>query len=59
MRQGKTNRQIAKDLKSTRKTVENHVASVLKKLGVANRTEAVALSYREDMFLGVAETLDP
>jgi len=40
--QGKSNEQIARELVVVLKTVEKHVANVLMKLGVKNRTEAAA-----------------
>ena len=41
---GLTNRQIADALSISRSTVKFHVSSILAKLGVASRTEAVALA---------------
>lgn len=38
--QGKTNKDIARQLEVSEKTVEFHVSKVLKKLGAASRTEA-------------------
>ena len=40
--QGMTNEQISKELVVVQKTVEKHVANILRKLGVKNRTEAAA-----------------
>lgn len=40
--QGKTNEEISKELIIVLKTVEKHVANVLRKLGAKNRTEAAA-----------------
>jgi predicted ATPase/DNA-binding CsgD family transcriptional regulator len=40
--QGKTNQKISQELFVTLKTVEKHVANILRKLGVKNRTEAAA-----------------
>jgi predicted ATPase/DNA-binding CsgD family transcriptional regulator len=40
--QGKTNQQISQELFVTLKTVEKHVANILRKLGVKNRTEAAS-----------------
>ena len=44
--QGLTNRQIAKELVVSERTVENHVANILKKVGVHSR-EQVAASITE------------
>jgi DNA-binding NarL/FixJ family response regulator len=40
--QGQPNKQIARDLGITERTVKFHVSAILAKLGVANRTEAIA-----------------
>ena len=40
--QGKTNEEISQQLVVVLKTVEKHVANILRKLGVKNRTEAAA-----------------
>ncbi len=40
--EGNTNRQIAASLDLAEKTVKNYVSSVLRKLGVARRSEAAA-----------------
>jgi DNA-binding CsgD family transcriptional regulator len=44
--QGYTNPQIARELLITRETVKTHVARLNRKLGVANRAEAVAVFER-------------
>jgi DNA-binding CsgD family transcriptional regulator len=44
--QGKTNRQIAMDLKVSPRTVEKHVERILAKLGATNRTVAALLAAR-------------
>lgn len=43
MRDGKMNKQIAFDLQLSEITVKQHVKAILRKLGVANRTQAVLL----------------
>ena len=40
---GRTNAQIADDLNVSKRTVDKHVENVLRKLGAANRAEAVAI----------------
>ena len=47
MVQGKNNPEIAKSLVVSRSTVKFHVSSILSKLGVNGRTEAVALTIKE------------
>jgi DNA-binding NarL/FixJ family response regulator len=42
--QGRSNKQIARDLGLSQNTVKIHVAGVLRALGAANRTEAVMLA---------------
>jgi len=44
---GRSNREIARSLGVTEKTVKTHVSSVLAKLGVADRTQAAVLAVRE------------
>ena len=41
---GRRNQSIAEELKITEGTVKHHVSSILEKLGVADRTEAVAVA---------------
>ncbi|WP_162829910.1 helix-turn-helix transcriptional regulator [Amycolatopsis palatopharyngis] len=44
--EGLTNEQIARRLYLSKRTVEHHVSSILRKLGLANRAEATAYSLR-------------
>jgi DNA-binding NarL/FixJ family response regulator len=44
---GRSNREIARALRVTEKTVKTHVSSVLAKLGVADRTQAALLAVRQ------------
>ena len=50
--QGKPNKQIARDLSVEVTTVKGHVKSVFEKLGVRNRTEALAEATRRGMVAG-------
>ncbi|MDP9259604.1 MAG: helix-turn-helix transcriptional regulator, partial [Actinomycetota bacterium] len=45
--QGRTNRQIARSLVLSEKTVGHHVSSLLHKLGARTRTEAVRLAAKD------------
>ncbi|HHX49856.1 MAG TPA: response regulator transcription factor, partial [Clostridia bacterium] len=47
--QGKTNREIAKTLKLTEKTIRNYVSNILNKLGLKNRTEATAYAIKNKL----------
>ncbi|MCW2529992.1 MAG: transcriptional regulator, LuxR family [Pseudonocardiales bacterium] len=47
--QGRTNRQIAKALFISDKTVSVHVSNILAKLGAAGRTEAAAIARRDGL----------
>jgi non-specific serine/threonine protein kinase len=47
---GRRNAEIAKDLVITARTARFHVASILKKLGASNRTQAVALARDARLF---------
>ncbi len=49
MIKGMTNRQIARQLSLSNSTVKFHVSSILAKLGVASRTEAVSLALRQHL----------
>jgi len=44
LEQGRTTDQIASELHLSRETVRNHIAALLKTLGVHSRIEAVALA---------------
>ncbi len=43
---GRTNKAIAQELDIATNTVNNHVENILRKLGVANRTEAAGWAVR-------------
>ena len=43
---GRSNREIGEELSISGHTVANHVRSILRKTGVANRTEAAGYAYR-------------
>ena len=45
--EGRSNREIARLLRLSEKTVKTHVSSVLAKLGVADRTQAALLAVRQ------------
>jgi DNA-binding NarL/FixJ family response regulator len=45
--EGRSNREIARYLQVSEKTVKTHVSSVLAKLGVADRTQAALLAVRQ------------
>ena len=44
--EGRTNRQIAREMYLAEKTVKNYVSNLLAKLGMSRRTEAAALAAR-------------
>ncbi len=48
--EGKTNLQIGLDLDISDKTVEKHLESVYKKLGVSSRVEAAVLAVKNSLF---------
>jgi DNA-binding NarL/FixJ family response regulator len=47
--QGRSNREIARALSLSEKTVKTHVSNVLMKLGVADRTQAALLAVRRGL----------
>ncbi len=49
MVQGRTNPQIAHQLAISRSTVKFHIRSILSKLGVASRTEAVVVAVQHQL----------
>lgn len=49
IKDGLRNPEIASILTLSTKTVENHVRSILQKLGAKNRTEAVVLALKSDL----------
>jgi non-specific serine/threonine protein kinase len=46
--QGKSNGEIAEDLVLSKRTVEKHIANILSKLGVTNRTQIMGWSFKAD-----------
>jgi DNA-binding NarL/FixJ family response regulator len=46
---GRSNREIARALSLSEKTVKAHVSSILVKLGVADRTQAALYAVRHDL----------
>jgi DNA-binding NarL/FixJ family response regulator len=44
---GNSNRQVARSISVTERTVRFHLERILEKLGVSNRTEAVALAFQK------------
>jgi DNA-binding CsgD family transcriptional regulator len=49
--QGSTNSAIARKLSISNRTAEHHIASILRKMGVLSRREAVALAITENLLL--------
>lgn len=49
IKEGLRNPEIAVNLGLSTKTVENHVRSILQKLGAKNRTEAVVIALKNSM----------
>jgi DNA-binding NarL/FixJ family response regulator len=47
---GQSNNAIAKGLSLSTRTVEHHIASILQKIRVGSRNEAVALAMKENLF---------
>jgi DNA-binding NarL/FixJ family response regulator len=50
--EGKSNKEIARELNLLEATVKHHVRCILRKLGVRNRTEAVLAAFRAGYLLG-------
>lgn len=53
---GRSNNRIAETLHISEKTVKTHVSSVLAKLQLSDRTEAVAFAWREGLMAGEVKT---
>ncbi len=51
---GMANKEIARELDITAKTVEWHISNILGKLGAANRTQAVVVALEQGL-LGAAD----
>jgi len=49
---GRTNREIGRELFISEHTTANHVRSILRKTGCANRTDAAAYAYRRGLVSG-------
>jgi RNA polymerase sigma factor (sigma-70 family) len=47
--QGKANKEIARQLEISERTVRTHVSSILGKLGLASRTQAALYALREGL----------
>ena len=46
---GRSNREIGREVSISEHTVANHVRSILRKTGAANRTEAAGYAYRHSL----------
>jgi DNA-binding NarL/FixJ family response regulator len=55
MREGLQDAEIAQRLYISRFTVNNHVKRIIEKMNVRNRSEAIAVSYRENVFTALSE----
>jgi DNA-binding NarL/FixJ family response regulator len=53
--EGRTNRDVARVLSISEKTVERHVSNIFGKLGVESRTAAAAFAYRHGIVHGASE----
>lgn len=51
IKDGLSNPQIAAQLKLSIKTIENHVRSILQKLGAKNRTDAVVIAVKKSLII--------
>ena len=46
---GKFNRDIAKEMEISERTVKNHISSIFKKLDVTDRTQAAVFAIKNDL----------
>ena len=46
---GKFNRDIAKEMEISERTVKNHISSIFKKLDVTDRTQAAVFAIRNNL----------
>lgn len=56
VREGRSNLVIGETLNISALTVKNHVQKILRKLGAANRAQAVAIALAQNLFAGLAES---
>ncbi len=56
---GRSNRQIAEELRISARTVTVHITHILAKLSVGNRPEAVAVARRRGVFDHAEPPADP